>query len=47
MADITAVSKQFVDYYYATFSANRSALQALYVRLIIPQTIKFNPDLIS
>ncbi|KAF9036618.1 nuclear transport factor 2 [Panaeolus papilionaceus] len=30
MADITAVSKQFVDYYYATFSANRSALQALY-----------------
>ncbi|KAF7731630.1 Nuclear transport factor 2 [Apophysomyces ossiformis] len=30
MADITNIAKQFVDYYYATFDADRSQLGPLY-----------------
>ncbi|PPQ65321.1 hypothetical protein CVT24_011448 [Panaeolus cyanescens] len=30
MADFNAVAKQFVDFYYQTFNADRSTLQALY-----------------
>lgn len=32
MADINAIGKQFVDYYYATFATNREGLRPLYVR---------------
>lgn len=32
MADIHSVAKQFTDFYYSTFDANRSGLQSLYVR---------------
>ncbi|KAI0345079.1 nuclear transport factor 2 [Trametopsis cervina] len=30
MADINAIAKQFTDFYYATFDANRADLQSLY-----------------
>jgi len=30
MADINAISKQFTDFYYSTFDADRANLQALY-----------------
>ncbi|KAI5480932.1 hypothetical protein MNV49_006742 [Pseudohyphozyma bogoriensis] len=30
MADINAIAKQFTDYYYTTFDANRSGLAPLY-----------------
>ncbi|KAF9566280.1 nuclear transport factor 2 [Agrocybe pediades] len=30
MADITAIAKQFVEFYYKTFSGDRSSLLALY-----------------
>lgn len=33
MADINAIAKQFTDFYYSTFDANRANLQSLYVRL--------------
>lgn len=33
MADPVVIAKQFVDYYYQTFDANRAGLAPLYVRL--------------
>ena len=33
MADISAIGKQFTDFYYTTFDTNRASLQNLYVRL--------------
>ncbi|KAI0713487.1 nuclear transport factor 2 [Earliella scabrosa] len=30
MADINAIAKQFTDFYYSTFDANRANLQSLY-----------------
>ncbi|KAF9484889.1 nuclear transport factor 2 [Pholiota conissans] len=30
MADFNTIAKQFVDFYYSTFSTNRSGLKALY-----------------
>ncbi|EJF62651.1 nuclear transport factor 2 [Dichomitus squalens] len=30
MADITAIAKQFTDFYYSTFDTNRAGLQGLY-----------------
>ncbi|RDX52747.1 nuclear transport factor 2 [Polyporus arcularius HHB13444] len=30
MADINAIAKQFTDFYYSTFDANRAGLQSLY-----------------
>ncbi|KAI9056954.1 nuclear transport factor 2 [Trametes sanguinea] len=30
MADITAIAKQFTDFYYTTFDTNRGGLQGLY-----------------
>jgi len=33
MADINAIAKQFVDFYYQTFSSDRASLKALYVRI--------------
>jgi hypothetical protein len=30
MADITAISKQFTEFYYSTFDSDRSALANLY-----------------
>ena len=35
MADVNAIAKQFVDYYYNLFSDNRSQLAALYVCLLV------------
>lgn len=32
MADISAIAKQFTDFYYTTFAQSRPALKALYVR---------------
>lgn len=31
MADITAIAKQFTDFYYQTFDSNRANLASLYV----------------
>ena len=32
MADISAIGKQFTDFYYTTFDSNRASLANLYVR---------------
>lgn len=32
MADISAIAKQFTDFYYQTFDSNRANLKPLYVR---------------
>ena len=32
MADINAIAKQFIDFYYQTFDSNRANLAPLYVR---------------
>jgi hypothetical protein len=35
MADINSVAKQFTDFYYTTFDANRGNLAPVYVRQTI------------
>jgi hypothetical protein len=46
MADINAIAKQFIDFYYTTFDANRANLAPLYVRhLSISMLITLNSAL--
>lgn len=42
MGDINTIAKQFVDFYYQTFSQDRAGLKALYVCLLLSLSILNN-----